>query len=191
MSETGRKVLSLLPVHAAPNTNAAVKRGVGRPRKVERRANLSDLEYHAEMIEEKNKFIAEDPIVKATNARHDTTDMLHAIKLEIAKEAAALHFQRTEVEKYGRDTAQISTRRIEALKKISDLELDIRKLGVEKIDLKGEKMQRVFAYFIQQIKEIASESLSPQEVDLLFNRLSTSLEGWEEKCEDLVMSKKE
>lgn len=186
--------LTLLPVHAAPNTVSgraiATPRKPGRPRKVERRPDVGDLEYHAQLAEEREAFIESDPLVKATESRADTTEMLHTVKLEVAKEAAALHFQRIENEKYGRDCAQVSSRRIEALKKIADIELDVRKLGAEKIDLKSEKMQRVFSYFIQQIKEVAADSLEPEEVDLLFNRLGTALDGWEEKCEDLVSAPK-
>lgn len=187
------KVVQLLPVHAAPNTGKnplRVQRQRGRPRKVERMPTTSDLEYHARMTEQKARFITGDPIVRAATAHADAADMLHSIKLEVAKETAALHFQRIENEKHGKDTAQVSTRRIDALKKIAELELEIRKLGADMIDLKGEKMQRVFSYFIQQIKETAGETLAPEAIDLFFNRLQTALDGWEDKCAELVSSEK-
>jgi len=43
--------MSILPVHTAPNTgknSLVVKRGPGRPRKVERMPTTSDLEYHVD-----------------------------------------------------------------------------------------------------------------------------------------------
>lgn len=192
-AERTGKIVQLLPVHAAPRTNKnalVVKRGRGRPRKVERMPTTSDLEYHALMTQEKARHIDSDPVVRATATHSDSADMLHLIKLEVAKEAAALHFQRIENEKLGKDTAQVSTRRIEALNKIAGIELEIKKLGAGMIDLKSEKMQRVFKFFISRIREIAGETLAEEEVDLFFNRLSTALEGWEDECADLVASGK-
>jgi hypothetical protein len=187
-------VVNLLPVHAAPHTgkNALkVTRGRGRPRKVERAATTSDLVYHAKVIEEKGAAIDSDSLVRAATLNADSADMLHLVKIEVAREAASLLFQRTENEKYGRDTSQVSTRRIDALKKIADIELEVKKIGAGMIDLKNEKMQRVFKFLIGQMREVAQEVLAPEAMDLYFNRLSTALEGWEDKCSELVASKDE
>lgn len=185
-------VRRLLPVHAAPNTGKnplKVVRQRGRPRKVERMPTTSDLEYHAEMSEEKQRFIDKDPLYKAAAGNTDSSGILHLIKMQVAKEAAALEFQRIENEKYGKDTAQISTRRIDALTKIANIELEIKKIGGDILDLKGEKFQRVFKMLIESIQEVASEVLPPEQVDLLFNRLSTALEGWEERAALAVAGK--
>lgn len=188
------KVVKLLPVHAAPNTGKnplVVKRGRGRPRKVERMPTTSDLEYHGIIAEERGLHIDSDPVVKAAVANSDTADTLHLVKIEIAKEAASIHFQRLENEKFGKDTAQTSSRRIEALTKIAGIELEIKKLGANMIDLKSEKMQRVFRYFVERVRQVLTETLDEEEVDLVFNRLSTALEGWEDQCAELVTSKGE
>ena len=114
-------VRQLLPVHAAPKRGAGggslkVERGRGRPRKVEKMPTTSDLEYHSKMSEEKQRFITQDPVVTATESgKVDGADLLRKLRSEIAKEAAALHFQRIENEKFGKDTSQTSTRRIDAL----------------------------------------------------------------------------
>ena len=182
-------VHQLLPVHAAPNTgkNAlVVKRGRGRPRKVERMPTTSDLEYHTEMSALKAKFIGMDPVVVAASGRADALQILNLIKLEVAKEAAALHFQRIENEKFGKDTAQVSSRRIEALGKIATIELEVKKLGADLLDLRNEKFQRVFKLWVDRMREAATEVLSPEQIDLLFNRFSTSLEGWEDKAMDSI-----
>src|SRR5208282_1097871 len=95
-------VLQLRPVHSATNTgkNAlVVARGRGRPRKVERMPTTSDLEYHAKMAEAKADFVDKDEVVQAAVKRADPMAMLAVIKTEVAKESAALHFQRIENEK--------------------------------------------------------------------------------------------
>ena len=187
-------VVQLLPVHAAPTvggkskggTTLKVERGRGRPRKVERMPTTSDLEYHAHMTSEKAGFIDRDPVVVAALRHADPMAMLQIIKSEVAKESAALHFQRIENEKFGKDTAQVSTRRIDALKKIADIELEVKKLGGDVVDVHSEKMTRIFKFFIETVKTILEENLSPEQIDLVFNRLQTEFEGWQEKLSEVL-----
>ena len=187
-------VLQLLPVHAAPTLGGKgkqgnalkVQRGPGRPRRVERMPTTSDLQYHALISEEKAKFIDSDAVVQATRGAADPAQVLRLIRAEVAKEAAALHFQRIENEKYGKDTAQTSTRRIDALTKIAHIELEIKKLGSDALDLRSEKFQKVFTLWIEIMREVASDTLTPEQIDLFFNRFSTKIEGWEERAADAV-----
>lgn len=182
-------VVQLLPVHAAPNTGKnplTVARGRGRPRKVERMPTTSDLEYHAKMAEEKAKFVDGDPVVQAAGKTTDPMMMLSIIKAEVARETAALHFQRIENEKLGRDTAQVSTRRIDALKKIADIELEIKKLGASAVDVRSEQMLRVFKFFIETVRTILEDNLSPEQCDLIFNRFSTEFENWQDKLAEVL-----
>jgi len=183
-------VRKLLPVHAAPTvggkskggTTLKVERQRGRPRKVERMPTTSDLEYHVAMSEEKQRFIDQDPVVvAATKGKLEANRLLKLIQTEVAKEAAALHFQRVENEKFGKDTSQTSTRRIDALTKIANIELEIRKLGPSSIDPASEEFQKIFASWIDAIRDVAADTLSPEQVDLFFNRLTQKLEGWEER----------
>lgn len=192
--EKASNVLQLLPVHAAPTLGGKgkggnalkVERQRGRPRKVERMPTTSDLQYHAAMSEEKARFIDNDAVVSASRGGADAATVLKLIKAEVAKEAAALHFQRIENEKYGKDTAQTSTRRIDALTKIANIEMEIKKLGSEAIDLRHPKFQRVFALWIEMMREVASETLTPQQIDLFFNRFSTKIEGWEDRAAEEI-----
>lgn len=112
----------LLPVHLAPRvgdpkarggTTLKVKRGPGRPRKVERMPTTSDLEYHALQSAVKEQFINSDPLVQAArNPKADSSMVLKLIREQIAVEAAALHFARLEEEKLGRPVGQSSSRQI-------------------------------------------------------------------------------
>ena len=189
-SDLVQDALQLLPVHAAPQDSSGnvikVTRGRGRPRKVARMPTTRDLEYHALMTEAKAKAIDSDTVVKAAIGRADTPELLRLIKVEIAKEAAALRCARIENEKFGRDTSAISSRRIDALNKVAAIEFEIRKLGADVIDLHGERFQKVFQMWIGTLKDIAQLTLTTEQVDLLFNRLETALDGWEEKAAEAV-----
>lgn len=174
---------AVVPLHAA--TGNGIKRGPGRPKKVNPKPTTDDLLYHAEMIRQKGEFVAQDPLVRSTKTRQEPIETLQVLKAELAEEAAALLFTRIEEEKYGRDTSQISTRRISALREVANIELEIKKLGITEIDLKGERFQKIFAHLLNCVKEAAEEVLSAEQADLLFNRMETKLEGWEEQAQAL------
>ena len=182
------QVLAAVPLPGEPYKTPVIRKR-NRTSKIARRPEISDLEYHARMTEEKTKFVAEDAIVKATKSRADTYTMLQAVRAEMAAEAASLRFQRIEDEKYGKDTALISSRRLDALNKIAAIEFDIKKLGADVIDLHGERFQRVFTFWISILKEVAQATLAPEQIDLFFNRLETSLEDWEEKASEMMAGK--
>ena len=184
-------VRRLLPVHAAPKRGAGggalkVTRSRGRPRKVEKMPTTSDLEYHSQMAEAKEEFITHDPVVVATTGKADVAGVLRTLRAEIAKEAAALHFQRIENEKFGKDTSQTSTRRVDALTKVANIELEIAKLGPSNIDVRSEKFQRVVKLFLEFIRDAASETLQPETLNLFFNRLETKMTNWEDKAEEVL-----
>jgi hypothetical protein len=163
--------------------------GPGRPRKTDKVPTVKELQYYALVVEAKNQKIEEDPLVRQIRAHGDTADMLQTVKLEMAKEVAALGQLRVELDKQGKDTGSTSSRRIDGLKKLTEVELEQKKLGAVTVDLKSEKMQRVFAYFIGKIKDVAVETLSPESIDLFFNKLSTALDGWEDACNDEIANK--
>jgi hypothetical protein len=149
------------------------------------RPSQEDLEYYEALTADREQFLANDPVVQNAT-RNDPLGMLSALKREVARETANLAYQRMLNERMGRDGSAISGRRIEALKKIADIELEMHKIGFEQIDLYSEKLQRVFQLWTEIVKDAAVATLSPEQLDLFFNRLTTAMDGWEEKAEDLI-----
>ena len=151
-------------------------------KKNDKALSSADLQYHSFIAEERRKFISQDSLVKAT--RSDPIDCLQQIRVNIATEISSLLFQRMEMEKYGIDTSQISMRRIGALETLAELELKLsEKVSV---NLKGERMQKIFSLWIDIMRNVAQEVLPPESIDLFFNRFATAMEGWEEKASDLL-----
>ncbi len=159
-----------------------VRTMAGRPRKVERMPTTTDLEYHAKVIAARLKFVDEDDLVQAMADGKDPLTIFKLIRGEMAKEVASLKHAKVEIEKRGRDTVAVSGKRIDALLKLANLENEIKKLGSETVDLKSERMQRVFAFMVNTLREIATEILPPESVDLLFGKFASALEGWEERA---------
>ncbi len=182
-------VLQLIPVQDAPNTghrDLKIKRGPGRPRKVERAPQVSDLEYHAAMIEARERFINSDRLVQAVESKADPVEILFQVKASVAREASSLAFEQIEGQKRGKDTSQMSSRRIEALKKIAEIELKLRELEAESINFTSERFQKVFAFFTEKMQEAAKDTIPQEAIDLFFNRFATSMENWEEEASTLA-----
>ena len=179
---------SILPLHDVgpfEEETGIVKRGPGRPRRVEKRPGRLDLEYHAKMAVERQKFIDTDPLVSLIDGNpNDTLALLQRIKLDVAREAAVLQFQRIEAEKYGKDTSAISMKRVKALEEIAKIELKLRQVDQDSINLHGEKMQKIFTMWVEVMREVALEVLPPELLDMFFNRFATEMQDWEEKAQN-------
>jgi hypothetical protein len=158
-----------------------VKRSPGRPRKVELRPSVRDLELHAAVALERDSFIEGDALVASLQRGDASIDVLRQLLVEIAREAAALEFQRMESEKRGRDSSQISSRRIDALKKLGDIEMKISELRASAPNYYSESFQQLFALWLQKLS-LAADVLAPELRDLLFSQLATLCENWEEEA---------
>lgn len=149
------------------------------------RPTEEELELHEQHAQELQQIIAEDPVVQ-NSAGKDSLALLSTLKSEVAKEAAALAHQRLILQRQNKDITSVSSRRIDALKKIADIEMEMRKIGFDQIDVHSEKFQRIFALWIGMIKDAAVETLDEKAADLFFNKLTNVMEGWEEQAEELV-----
>lgn len=156
-----------------------------RPGSRFQRPTAEELEQYEATAEDREQFIANDPVVRSSSGR-DALTVLGTVKSEVAREAAALYYQRIEHEKMGRDITQVSGRRIDALKKIADIEIEMKKIGFDVLDVHSEKFQRVFKLWIETIREVAAATMTPEQLDLFFNRLTSEMDGWEDKAAELV-----
>lgn len=172
----------VVPIHAA---TAPAKRGPGRPRKINPKPTPDDLAYHAEMQRQQLNFIEQDAVVQAADSVTDSIEILQTLKRKIARSAAALEFQRIELQKYGKtqEATQVVSRQITALREVAAIEAEIAEKRTQTLDLRSGDIQKVFQLFIEKIKEVASETLPHESQDLFFIRLESALEGWEDEAE--------
>jgi len=145
-----------------------------------------DEQHFQLLVERRAQFVENDPIIKVVDAQGDTVAVLREIKREIAREAASLNFDRLDTERRGKDPSSISARRIEALRRVADIELKIREMDQHSINLSGEKMQKVYSLWVEIMREIAQDVLSEEVMDLFFNRFATAMEGWEERAQEAL-----
>lgn len=168
--------------------NKPVRRGRGRPPKVVSQTS-SQAEFNQALLEQEIAFVDKDEVVKAIIRGEDSLRTMHILKERIARSAATLDFIRIQNQKLGknsREIPQIVSRQISALKEIANIELEIRKLGVDHVDLNNPLLQKVFKLLIDKFRDVASSVLSSEQFDLVWNKLETELEGWEEEADGIV-----
>lgn len=141
--------------------------------------------YQEALDEERRQFIADDPVVQAAAGR-DSLAVLGAIKMQAAQEAASLAFAKSLLERQGKDATQTAVKHLDALKKIADIELEMRKIGVDQLDITGEKFQRVLKYFLGVVKTAAQQTMNSEQADLFFVKLTTEMEGWVDKVAEII-----
>lgn len=165
---------------------AGIQRRRGRPRKIEPKPTVYEDWYYGQIAEDRARHIDSDQIVRSVRDRADAPEVLQGIRQAVAEEAAALQFQRRELEKRGRDGAQISSRRIDALVQLGKIELEVRKLYSQEVDLRGERFQRIFQLWAKDLQEVVAEVMSPQQVDVFYTHFVAKMENWENRAEEVI-----
>lgn len=138
---------------------------------------------------ERREYVTNHPLVAGQQPRrtgNSTLDNLNLIKYQLAREAAALEFERIDKDRRGRDTGQLSSKIVSAWKQVSVIELSIKKIGVTVLDPNSEEMQRVHKMWVDVLREIMTGMVTegivaPEVLDLFFNKFSMAMEGWEER----------
>lgn len=160
------------------------KRPVGRPPRSETRAKALQT-LHQQRLE----FVSDHPIVLANPVPKtivSAADRLNLAKHQIAREVATLEFNRGRMDLEGKDTSAVSVRVVQSIKKIADLDLEVKKLGHVVIDPKSEEVQAMVRSWLGTLTTVISgmaeeKILSPQTMDLLFSRFGEAMEGWEDR----------
>jgi hypothetical protein len=187
-SEDGKGALgvaAIYPIHQPPGLRKPLLRPKGALLPEKARVDQTD------QSAERKDYVENHPLVK--NHAFKTTgnsalDALNLIKHQLAREAASLEFYRSTLEGKNQDTSTVSGRIVTAWAKVADLELKIKKEGVTVFDPKSPHVARVFTFWLDVIKEVMSDMakekvLTPEVMDLFFNKFSSAMEGWEDRIE--------
>ncbi len=176
-----RRIAPLRDLPAAERERLGVVReGMGRPRRVELRPEGDD--YLDQLAQLRAEVVAAEPLVVATTDPAQAVDVLDESLVQLARECAALAFERMQAEKRGADVGPLCSRRISGLVQIASLVVERHRQQPRGVDVRGNKFRRVVRFFMQAMREAAEETLGSAAGPFLAE-YERRLLGWEDRVD--------
>jgi len=142
----------------------------------------------AVLQEHKKKFLDSDPLVLQLDENADDDKTLQLIMRGLAQEQSSLEFERVEAERTGKDTSQLSLRRVNALKALSDTWIKRKDLMTgNTVDMASTAFSRLFQFMLSTFREAMLDGNVPtDQVEAVFSCLTDRLtdETWEQEAEN-------
>ena len=140
----------------------------------------------AQLVAAKAYFLDNDPLLLQLERGLDSEDVLHLVMQGFAQEAASLNFERVEAERTGKETSQLSIRRINALKALGETWIKRKEqLSGRQIDLESPAFRKLFEFMLECFREsMHNGGISRDQAETVFVALSERMveETWEEEA---------
>jgi hypothetical protein len=134
----------------------------------------------------KQAFLDNDPLLKQIEQGVDAEDVLHLVMRGFAQEGASLEFERTEAERHGKETSQLSIRRIGALKALGETWIKRKEqLSGKTIDLESTAFRHLFGFMLDTFRESMLQGNVPRDqAETVFARLADRMndDTWEQEA---------
>lgn len=177
-------VTRLVPLHSLPareRTRLGVKLKRGHP--VQIVPVVEPDSYNIEVSRLRAEGADHDPVVEAlADEGDDTQEILWCALEQMAREAAALKFDRLESEKSGKDITALASRRVSGLAAVARLVLEGRRMGLFGLDHRAMKVTDVEQLWLSLLSDCATEVLGSG-TDAFLVRMKAAMEGWRDKVE--------
>jgi len=136
-----------------------------------------------ELVKRKQAAVTTDPLRDAAEKEPDSEIVLHEVLKGLTEEVASLHFERAEAERTGKETSQISVRRIGGLKAVAETWLKRKdQIATKSVDPDSPGFKAAFQFVLETMKEaMLSAGHRPEMVQTVFSKFSsmTATESWE------------
>ena len=146
-------------------------------------------ELVADAIRRKDVALESDEILVATKEAPESPSVLHQVMVALADEAASLKFERSEAERKGEDTSNLSMRRARILQAVGETWLKRKtQLSQASFNVESPEFEAVFGLITQTFKDSMLESgCRPEMVESVFSSFAKSLdEDWKAEARNLV-----
>lgn len=140
----------------------------------------------ADLMKAKKSFIENDELLKQLDKGIDSEEVLTLVMREYAEESASLKFERHEAERNGKETSQLSIRRINALKALGETWIKRKdQLSGKTIDLASPAFVRLFDFILETFREsLHRGGVSEDLAETIFVNVSERItdETWDEEA---------
>lgn len=135
--------------------------------------------------------VEQDVVLTSVKDEDIPEKVLNAVIYGLAEEQSSLRELRRTKTNEKKDTSNISLKRGTLLKYMSETLLQRQALTgsgkAGELDLRGPKFRSVFKMFLQIISDTFDEvKIPPEYKEMFFHKLSTNMEGWEERAEKII-----
>lgn len=167
------------------------KRGRGRPRKIKLLPKDPEIK---EVLKQKAKHLSKDGLTNLLEDNPNSLDVLDMLMLELAREAASLHFERSENERKGEDTSVLSSKKVTALKSVADIYFRKRDAILDQaFDFKSKRFQKFMEWLLIKIVRKSAEDadLSSEQINILFDKIGDKLDDdnrWDKEAMAYIKS---
>lgn len=127
----------------------------------------------AQVLARKQKALVKDPLMAALD-KDDSAEAIRAAIIGLSEEAASLKFEREEAAREGKDTANISSRRVQALRAtVETLLKQADMMSVRLVDLDSLPYIALFRYTMETFREaLLASRLREEQIEIIFNKFS-------------------
>ena len=133
------------------------------------------------MNEARAAHVDADVLVGTLRGRANVDQVLGAIIEGLARESASLAWEIRQGRQAGRDTSQLSSRRIDGLQKIAMIELGRRKLGLEgELGPQNPRMNTVVTCFMTTVSDVLEGALPVARASHLCGMIERRFREWQE-----------
>jgi hypothetical protein len=137
----------------------------------------------AEVLRRKEQALGIDPIITVAKENPESPDVLHQIMLALGQEAASIAFERSEAERNGTETSNLSIRRVNALKAIGDTWLKRKEqIASRGVDLESSAFKSLFNFIMETFRDaLNSCEVRPELIETVFAKFAQIVGGedWE------------
>jgi hypothetical protein len=160
----------------------------GRPKKV---TMMPANEEARVKKREKDKQLDNDPLINQVQEDPDSLEVLDEVMRELAVENSSLAYERKEAERKGDETTHISSKKVTALKSLSDVYLQKRKeLVDESFDFDSPRFEKLLEFFFSKVRTAARNAgLQDETIEILFDKIASLFDedsNWKSEAKDYI-----
>lgn len=146
-----------------------------------------------ELVKRKTESIRKDPLRIAVEEDPDSDDVLKEVLKGLTDEVASLIFERAEAERNGKDTSQISVRRIGGLKSVAETWLRRKdQITNKSVDPSSPGFKAAASFILQTMKEaMLASGLRPEMVQSVYAKFGsmTAADSWEAELKAAIRNR--
>jgi hypothetical protein len=157
-----------------------VVRRRGRPVAV--RKEIREDDYHKALGEVRARAVASDPVVGACSSVPSPRELVHLLTVELAREAAAIAWERAEHERLGTgDVGLLAGRRVRALSALADLVRESHQTFAGELDPGDPRLEKILETFLETVMGVLGSCLGHDAAEGIGRQLRERLRGWQKQ----------